>query len=85
MGGSPVRPHDPRTPAEWQDAVDWAETLLRVESARQYGLITYDATIDVDRCRAILDRGRARGTRPTEAGIERRIVALVNDSVAKGI
>jgi hypothetical protein len=75
---------NPRTPAEWQDAVDWAATLLRVDSARQYGLITYDATIHVERCLEILDRGRARGTRPTEAGIEARIAALVDDSVAKG-
>jgi hypothetical protein len=75
---------NPRTPAEWQDAVDWAETLLRLDNARQYGLITYDGTIDVEHCREILDRGCARGIISTEAGVEARIAALVDDSVVKG-
>lgn len=58
---------DPETPAEWQEAVDAAEGLLLIDSARQYGLITGGPKIDVERCQEILRRGREHGVYPADA------------------
>lgn len=33
-------PNDPETLDEWQNAVDAADALLRLEAARMYGLVT---------------------------------------------
>lgn len=55
---------DPRTPAEWQDAVNIAEFFLLIDSARQYGLITGGPKTDVDRCVEILREGERRGIHP---------------------
>jgi len=54
----------PRTPAQWQQAVNGAEFFLLVESARQYGLIEGGPGVNADRCAEILRRGAARGIRP---------------------
>ena len=67
---------DPKTPEEWQEAVNLAETLLLVDSARQYGLITGGPVIDINRCEFILRCGRQRGYRP-----EKRVV----DSYVRGL
>ena len=64
-------PRDPETAAEWQEAVDAAEWLIHVYSAKQYGLVTGGpGSIDVERCEEILKRGRARGIRPTAGVVE---------------
>lgn len=55
---------DPTTPAEWQEAVDLAEVLLLIDSARKYGLITGGPGVDADRCDRLLAEGRRRGVRP---------------------
>jgi hypothetical protein len=70
----------PRTPAEWQLVVDLAEACLLIDSARQYGLITGGPIVDVDRCVALLDRGRARGIVPVKAGVDQAIAAFVESS-----
>lgn len=58
-------PRNPRTPQEWQEAVDAADILLGLEAARLYGLVTGGPVIDVERCDEILRRGRLRGYVPT--------------------
>lgn len=69
---------NPGTPAEWQLAVDSAEACLLLDSARQYGLIEGGPGVNVDRCVEILEHGRARGIVPTPEGVQRNLVALVN-------
>jgi hypothetical protein len=59
------RPKDPKTKAEWQEAVDAADFWLKVDSLRQYGLLCGGPTIDVERCEAILRRGEKKGVFPT--------------------
>lgn len=68
---------EPETPAEWEDAVAWAEACLLLDSARQYGLVTGGPGVDVDRCVAVLEQGRSRGYSPTKAAVDLRIQALV--------
>lgn len=67
---------NPRTPAEWQEAVDWAHTLTLLDSAEQYGLVT-GPTINVGRCEQILAAGRRRGFVPRAGAVERCVAALV--------
>jgi len=62
---------DPQTPEQWQEAVDHAEALLLIHSARAYGFIKGGPEIDVDRCDAILTRGAALGVQPDQAAVER--------------
>jgi hypothetical protein len=64
---------DPLSADEWQQAVDLAEMHLRLDSARQYGLITGGAVVNVDRCLELLAAGRARGIAPTAAGVDRAL------------
>ncbi len=55
----------PRTPGEWQEAVDTAKFLLQLESAAQYALIAGPLpVIDVDRCEYMLAEGRKIGHTP---------------------
>lgn len=54
----------PKTPAEWQAAVDGAKALLEIDSARQFGLIEGGPEINFDRCLEILALGRSRGFEP---------------------
>lgn len=66
---------DPATPGEWVDAVDTAHALLSLEAARLYGLITGGPTVNVDRCEAILQAGKARGVHPSPQAVERFVAA----------
>ena len=67
---------DPQTPAEWQEAVDWAEFYTQVDSARKYGLITGGPEVDVRRCEQLLKRGAARGVQPSDDAIRVCLHAL---------
>jgi len=55
---------DPVTPAEWQEAVDMAEFLLLLESAKMYGLISFETKISAKRCCQVIEIGAAKGYRP---------------------
>jgi len=55
---------DPETPEQWQQAVNIAEFMLALDSARQYGLIETDIQLVVERCDDILRRGREKGFVP---------------------
>jgi len=56
---------DPKSTAEWQEAVDAAAGLRALADCKMYGLIEGGPEIDVARCDEILERGRARGVRPS--------------------
>lgn len=62
---------DPRTRAEWQEAVDAAHGALCFDSARQYGLVTGGPEIHVARCEEILRRGAGMGVRPGPDAVEK--------------
>jgi hypothetical protein len=51
---------DPETTEQWQAAVDTVVAILNAEHARTFGL----ATINIARCREILERARAKGILP---------------------
>lgn len=70
---------NPRTPEEWQEAVDGAQACLLLDSARQYGLIEGGPGVNVDRCVGLLEHGRARGIVPTPEGVDRVIVAFARE------
>jgi hypothetical protein len=53
----------PETPSEWQDAANWCEGLLALDSARQYGLVTGGPKVNVDRCIAKAERKRKAGAK----------------------
>jgi hypothetical protein len=66
---------DPITPEEWQEAVDMAEFLLLLESAKMYGLISFESKISPKRCCQIIERGAAKGYTPaSESALIRRFL-----------
>ena len=62
---------EPRTKAEWQEAVDAAKAALCLDAARQFGFITGGPEIDQERCLELLDRGEALGVTPSKDVIEK--------------
>jgi hypothetical protein len=68
---------DPETPEEWRDAVEWAEVMLLLDSARKYGMVTGGPEVDVARCLELQARGQALGHVPTTPGTEARIQTLL--------
>lgn len=72
-------PADPTTLEEWQNAVNAAQALLAIESARAYGLITGGPAANVDRCEDLLDRGRSLGIVPSADAVERWVGGLCGD------
>ena len=62
---------EPKTPEQWQDAVDSAHVLLCIDSARQYGLVEWNAEIDIERCEEILKRGHGHGYTPSHDAVQR--------------
>jgi hypothetical protein len=68
---------EPRTDAEWQEAVDGAFACLVLDSARQYGFVEGGPAVNVERCEEILARGRERDVTPSADAIE-RFIADVN-------
>lgn len=66
----------PATPQEWQEAVDAAEALLLIDSARQYGLITGGPVANVARCCEIKLKGLEMGIRPRKNFAEQLIAEI---------
>lgn len=56
---------DPKTPEEWQWAVDAAAAARAIFDCKLYGLLEGGPEIDADRCDQILKRGAARGITPS--------------------
>lgn len=71
---------NPVTREEWQEAADFAEVLLTIDSARLYGLITGGPEVDLDRCRELLDRALELGISPRPDCIERVMPVLIGES-----
>jgi hypothetical protein len=67
---------NPRTPEEWQEAVNLAHFYLRMKGARLYGLIYGGPTVDVARCEQILLDGRDRGFHPQPEALAGLVEAL---------
>lgn len=61
---------DPENPEQWQEAVDLAEAMLQIDSARQYGLITGGPRVDAERCAELLARGAELGYRPDREAVD---------------
>lgn len=66
----------PRTPGEWQQAMDFAQAALEIDAAREYGLIQGGPTVRVARCRRLLARGARPGYAPRAVTLDGYIRAL---------
>lgn len=72
---------DPKTPEQWQQAVDLAAAARVLADCKMYGLIEGGPVIDVARCDEILDVGARLGVRPSKPTVELalELVASWND------
>jgi hypothetical protein len=66
MKMSRKKPTNPSTLAEWQEAVNGAYFYLLIDSAKQYGLITHNMQINIERCEEIIRLGKEQGIKPQE-------------------
>ena len=64
------RKRSPKTPAEWQAAVDGAAAMRAIADCEMYGVLTGGPVIDVSRCDELLALGEARGVRPSRPDTE---------------
>lgn len=60
-----MKGRNPKTPAEWQEAVDIAAGFRAIQDCKLYGLLTGGPEINVTRCDEILAAGRAKGIKPS--------------------
>jgi hypothetical protein len=74
-----MTPRDPVTPRQWRRVMAMAEACLQLESARQYGLVVGGPAVNVDRCQALLFRGRALGHAPAAGLTDAALAALVQE------
>jgi hypothetical protein len=74
---------NPKTPEEWQLAVDAAAALRAVADLLTYRLIQGGPKINVQRCDKILERGRRRGVTPSRPVHELAIamIAAINGEI----
>lgn len=70
-------PTDPSTLEEWQNAVDAADELLKLDAARQYGLVRGGPEVDADRCWDLIHRAATHyDIEPAEDAVERFIAEM---------
>lgn len=69
---------NPQRREEWQEAVDAADFMLKLDAARLYGLVTGGPEIDSQRCSYLLDRGKALGILPRPDNIKRQIEGIID-------
>ena len=70
-------PTDPQTLEEWQNAVDAADALLKLDAARMYGLVTGGPEVDTERCWEMIHRAAEMyGIEPAEDAVERFVQEL---------
>jgi hypothetical protein len=62
-----MKAKNPRTPAEWQEAVNAAHVWRMIANCMMYGLVT-GPEVNVGRCDELLEQGAHLGYRP-EPGI----------------
>jgi hypothetical protein len=75
-----VKPQQPKSSEEWQEAVNLAELYSRVDAAVKYGFISFTGKIDISRCEEILEQGRRRCVYPVQAQVDELIQQLVVNS-----
>jgi hypothetical protein len=63
---------NPKTPSQWQEAVDLAYGAMVFDSAKMYGLVTGPKVV-TSRCEHILRQGKRRGVLPAADAVERFI------------
>lgn len=73
---------EPKTPEQWQEAVDAAAACRAIADCKMYGLLEGGPTIDVRRCDDILARRRAKNILPSRPKRELAIgmIAALNDA-----
>jgi hypothetical protein len=73
----------PRTPEEWQEAVDAAAAFRGIADCMMYGLLEGGPRIDVARSDDLLKRGRRRGAHPSRPAKDLAVdyVRAYNDSL----
>jgi len=71
---------DPKTPGQWRSAAALAEACVRLDAARQYGLITGGPRVNVERCLALLAAAGERGIVLTPTEIDDAVTALVREA-----
>jgi len=59
-----MKKKDPKTAAEWQEAVNAAYVMRCIADCVMYGLIETDMKIDLARCDHLLAEGEIKGYRP---------------------
>lgn len=67
---------DPRSPDEWQAAVDAADFALLIDAAQQYGLVVGGPKVNAERCQDILAAGAEGGIFPSAPDRRRATIAL---------
>jgi hypothetical protein len=72
-----MKQEQPKTPQQWQEAVNLAELYSRVDAAVKYGFVEFTGTINLDRCHEMLERGRKRGVYPVQAQVDELLRQLV--------
>jgi hypothetical protein len=81
-----LKPKDPETPEQWQEAADLANFFLELESCRMYGLIEGGPRADIERCDSILNLARKRGIHPRKFTGEEMwgLIQELNNSSSSG-
>lgn len=69
-------PQDPKTPAEWQEAVDCAHVAMTLHAAKLYGLVEGGPVVVVERCAEILRRGQEFKILPRPDAVDRFLEAM---------
>lgn len=77
MEHKPRKHTHPRTPEQWQEAVDLAEFYLHLDAARKYGLVKGGPEVDVARCEQLLARGARKGYKPSDGCVQRITVQMM--------
>lgn len=60
-----------------------AAACLRLEAARQYGLVTGGPEVDEDRCEDVLAYARERGIAPSQDEVDDATVGIVLECIAQ--
>jgi hypothetical protein len=73
-------PQNPKTPEEWQLAVNLARFYLVLEAARQYGLVEGGPEVHSGRCIQLLRQGKRRGYSPAADAVSRVLAEFEADA-----
>jgi hypothetical protein len=74
--------YEPKTRAEWQEAVDLAAFTLFLDAARKNGLVAEGPVANVARCGHVLVQGCKRGVRPARDCLPRLMKEWLGETAA---